>query len=162
MADTDATVKRILTTLQVGRGSQLMPVSAPVVMVPIEVASTLRGLVVVPPRRGGGGMFWDVGRLLSIPGLIVLLIATGVAAALIVGPARRRLRDLENATARLGSGDLSARASEQGGDEVARLAQAFNRMAAELAARGPDLWAARGAGKIYPADGFAALAIVGR
>ena len=104
-------------------------------MVPIEVGSALRGLVVVPPRRPVGGAFWDVGRLLSVPGLLVLLVATGIAAALIVGPARRRLRDLETATARLGSGDLSARASEQGGDEVARLARAFNRMAVELAAR---------------------------
>ena len=107
----------------------------PVVMVPIEVGSALRGLVVVPPRRPVGGAFWDVGRLLSLPGLLVLLVASGVAAALIVGPARRRLRDLETATTRLGSGDLSARASDRGGDEVARLARAFNRMAVELAAR---------------------------
>jgi signal transduction histidine kinase len=107
----------------------------PVVMVPVEVGAALRGLVVVPPRRRVGGMFWDVGQLLSVPGLLVLLIASGAAAALIVGPARRRLRDLEIATARLGSGDLSARASETGGDEVARLARAFNRMAVELAAR---------------------------
>jgi signal transduction histidine kinase len=107
----------------------------PIVMVPIEVGSSLRGLVVVPPRGRGRGAVWDVGRLLSVPGLLVLLIATGVAAALIVGPARRRLRDLETAAARLGSGDLSARASDVGGDEVARLARAFNRMAADLAAR---------------------------
>jgi transcriptional regulator with XRE-family HTH domain len=32
----------ILTTLQVGRGSQLMPVSAPVVMVPIETVKEMR------------------------------------------------------------------------------------------------------------------------
>jgi two-component system OmpR family sensor kinase len=107
----------------------------PVVMVPIKVDASLRGLVVVPPRRPFGGAFWDAGRLLSVPGLLLLLVATGIGAALIVGPARRRLSDLEAATARLGAGDLAARASEDGGDEVARLARAFNRMAVELAAR---------------------------
>jgi two-component system OmpR family sensor kinase len=107
----------------------------PVVMVPIKVGATVRGLVVVPPRRAFGGPFGDAGRLLSVPGLIVLLLATGIVAALIVAPARRRLSDLETATARLGAGDLSARASEDGGDEVARLARSFNRMAVELAAR---------------------------
>lgn len=107
----------------------------PIVMVPIELGSALRGLVVVPPRRPGGSAFWDAGRLLSVPGLLVLLIATGGAAVLIIRPARRRLSDLESATARLGAGDLSARASDTGGDEVARLARTFNRMAGDLAAR---------------------------
>jgi two-component system OmpR family sensor kinase len=107
----------------------------PIVMVPIEVGSALRGLVVVPPRWPGRGAMWDVGRPLSVPGLLLLLVATGGAAALIIRPARRRLSDLESVTARLGSGDLSARASDLGGDEVARLARAFNRMAEDLAAR---------------------------
>jgi signal transduction histidine kinase len=107
----------------------------PVVMVPIRVGAALRGMVVVPPRRPFGGAFWDAGRLLSVPGLLVLLVATGIVAALIVGPARRRLGDLEVAIARVGSGDLSARASEDGGDEVAHLARSFNRMTVELAAR---------------------------
>src|SRR5262249_24756746 len=53
----------------------------------------------------------------------------------IFAPARRRLRALEAATDRLGRGDLAARAPETGGDEVARVARAFNRMAAELTAR---------------------------
>ena len=54
---------------------------------------------------------------------------------IIFGPARRRLTALEAATVRLGAGDLSARAPESGGDEVARVAAAFNRMAQELAVR---------------------------
>jgi signal transduction histidine kinase len=72
---------------------------------------------------------------LSVPGTIVLVVATAVTAALIFAPARRRLQALEAATVRLGRGDLSARAPESGGDEIARVASAFNRMATELAAR---------------------------
>src|SRR5207247_2534905 len=63
------------------------------------------------------------------------ILATAVAAAFIFGPARRRLSALEEATDRLGSGDLTARAPETGGDEIAHVAGAFNRMASELAAR---------------------------
>jgi len=73
--------------------------------------------------------------MLSIPGTVVLILATAVAAAFIFGPARRRLSALEEATDRLGSGDLTARAPETGGDEIAHVAGAFNRMASELAAR---------------------------
>ena len=50
-------------------------------------------------------------------------------------PARRRLRALEHAGQRLGEGDLSARARQKGGDEIARVAAAFNRMAGELETR---------------------------
>src|SRR5204862_8292394 len=51
-----------------------------------------------------------------------------------VGPARRRLRALEPAARRLGSGDLVARAPDRGGDEIAAVARAFNAMANDLAA----------------------------
>jgi signal transduction histidine kinase len=50
-------------------------------------------------------------------------------------PARRRLRALEYAAQRLGGGDLCARAPHAGGDEIARVAAAFNRMAGELQTR---------------------------
>ena len=50
-------------------------------------------------------------------------------------PARRRLNALEHATGRLGHGDLTARADDGGGDEIARVAASFNAMAAELANR---------------------------
>jgi len=62
-----------------------------------------------------------------------------VAAALIFGPARRRLRAVEDAARRLGGGDLTARAPERGGDEVAAVAAAFNSMATDLAARADAL-----------------------
>jgi signal transduction histidine kinase len=54
---------------------------------------------------------------------------------MIFGPARRRLRALETAARRLGSGDLAARAPDRGGDEIAAVASAFNAMAVDLSAR---------------------------
>jgi signal transduction histidine kinase len=54
---------------------------------------------------------------------------------LVFSPARRRLQALESAAERLGEGDLTARAPERGADEIARVARAFNTMAAELSAR---------------------------
>jgi signal transduction histidine kinase len=108
----------------------------PTVTSPIQVAGELKGMVVmVPPVPQGGRVARDVGRLLSVPGTAVLILATAIAALVIFAPARRRLRALEQASERLGKGDLSVRAPEQGGDEIARVAAAFNRMAAELAAR---------------------------
>ena len=76
-----------------------------------------------------------MGRLLSLPGTIVLVIATLVAVVVIFAPARRRLSALEDAAERLGAGDLTARAPDGGGDEIARVSRAFNRMAEDLAAR---------------------------
>ena len=74
-------------------------------------------------------------RLLSLPGTAVLIVATLIAAPLVFGAARRRLAALERAAERLGAGDLTARAPEGGGDEIAHVAAAFNRMADELGAR---------------------------
>lgn len=65
----------------------------------------------------------------------VLLVGTGLIAFVVFGPARRRLSEVQTATERLGAGDLEARAPAHGGDEVAALAQSFNRMADELASR---------------------------
>src|SRR5262249_19571924 len=45
----------------------------------------------------------------------------------------------EDAARRLGGGDLSARAPDRGGDEVAAVASAFNAMAVDLAARADAL-----------------------
>jgi len=65
----------------------------------------------------------------------VLLVGTALIAFVVFGPTRRRLKEVQAATERLGSGDLTARAPEYGGDEVAALATSFNRMADELANR---------------------------
>src|SRR4029453_19122989 len=55
------------------------------------------------------------------------------------GPARRRLRDVERAARGFGAGDLTARAPERGGDEIAAVALAFNHMARGLSARADAL-----------------------
>src|SRR5262249_45998691 len=81
----------------------------------------------------------DVRGIRWWPGRIVLVTGTPLARGLILAPARRKLQILERATERLGRGDLSARAPEVGGDEIARVAHAFNRMAAELTARSEAL-----------------------
>lgn len=60
---------------------------------------------------------------------IALAIAVGslLARGVVV-----RLRELANATQRVGAGDLSIRVSETGNDEITSLARAFNRMLGEV------------------------------
>jgi signal transduction histidine kinase len=111
----------------------------PSVTAPIQVGGELRGMVILPPMPPGSPLVRDLTRMLSLPGTLVLVCATTVAAALLFAPARRKLRGLERATEQLGAGDLSARAPEIGGDEIARVAHAFNNMAAELRARSEAL-----------------------
>jgi signal transduction histidine kinase len=53
----------------------------------------------------------------------------------IFAPARNRLRGLERAAQRLGTGQLDTRAPATGRDEIARVAAAFNQMAADLEQR---------------------------
>jgi signal transduction histidine kinase len=108
--------------------------TGPVVSAPIQVGQALRGMVVLPPPPPRG-ILGDAGRLLSLPGTLVLLAATAIAAVVIFAPARRRLRALEEAAGRFGAGDLDARAPTRGRDEIARVAGAFNQMAGELKAR---------------------------
>ena len=107
----------------------------PTVTAPIQVNGELRSMVILPPMAPGSPVMRDLTRMLSLPGTIVLIVGTTIAAALIFAPARRKLEALERATERLGTGDLTARAPEIGGDEIARVARAFNRMAGELASR---------------------------
>ncbi|MGE3176189.1 MAG: ATP-binding protein [Vicinamibacterales bacterium] len=109
---------------------------------PIVVADRIVGVVIVPPQAP---FRFVLGRYLPTLGLVAvgsLLVGTAFTAFLVFGPARRRLRLLEDAARRLGSGDLSARAPAQGGDEVAAVASAFNAMAGDLAARAEALAAA--------------------
>jgi two-component system sensor histidine kinase BaeS len=67
--------------------------------------------------------------------MALLIGGTVVAALVIFRPAQARLRALEEAARRLGAGERSARAPEDGADEIADVARAFNRMADELASR---------------------------
>jgi two-component system OmpR family sensor kinase len=103
---------------------------------PVLAGDRLVGLVLVlvrPPR--GSNVPRLVGMLLSLPSTLLLTVAAGVVAMVIFYPARRRLAALEHAAYRLGEGDLSARAPQKGGDEIAGVAAAFNRMAGELETR---------------------------
>lgn len=101
----------------------------------IMVGGQLVGLVLVP---GQPPFTFLLGRyaptLVTVAG--VTLVVGGVLAALVVfGPARRRLKEVADAARRLGAGDLSARAPVSGKDEVTAVAAAFNTMADDLSAR---------------------------
>jgi two-component system, OmpR family, sensor kinase len=81
----------------------------------------------------------DHGPTLAIVGIVLLFAGTAGMAFFIFRPAQRRLQNLQRTAAAIGSGETSARAAEQGGDEVAALAQAFNQMASDLDARVREL-----------------------
>jgi two-component system, OmpR family, sensor kinase len=112
--------------------------AGPLVTAPIQARNQLVGLVVIPPPLLSG-VSRDLGLMMSVPGTIALILATAAGAAFIFAPARRRLRALELAAERLGRGDAAARAPDKGGDEIARVARAFNRMAHELSERSEAL-----------------------
>jgi signal transduction histidine kinase len=108
----------------------------PMASAPVLVEDRLVGLAMVlvrPPRPSS--IPHELGQLLSLPSTLLLIGATVVVAMLIFYPARRRLRALEHAALSIGEGDLGTRAPQVGGDEIARVAAAFNYMAAELETR---------------------------
>jgi signal transduction histidine kinase len=106
---------------------------------PIFAGGRLAGVVVVPPQAPFGFLLGRYGPMLALVAIAVLVLGTIVTSAMIFGPARSRLRALEGAARALGSGDLSARAPDRGGDEIAAVASAFNAMADDLAARAEAL-----------------------
>ncbi|HEV3141652.1 MAG TPA: HAMP domain-containing sensor histidine kinase [Vicinamibacterales bacterium] len=101
---------------------------------PILVAGHLAGVVVVPPQAPFGFLLSRFAPTLGLVAGAVLIVGTVLTSLMIFGPARRRLRAVEHAARQFGSGDLSARAPEKGGDEIAAVAHAFNTMADDLAA----------------------------
>jgi len=120
---------------------------------PIMVAGMPVGRVAVLP---GGPAFRQVLRQL---GPQMALVAGGVLgfgtlmiALVVFGPTRRRLKQVQDATERLGAGDVAARAPEDGGDEVAAVARSFNRMADELTNRAMALEASDKARRQLLAD----------
>ncbi len=102
------------------------------VLVEDEFAALVLVLLLPSPVAG---IPRELARFLSLPSTVVLILTTVVVALVVFNPARRRLAALEHAAHRLGEGDLGARAPQAGGDEIARVAAAFNRMASELEAR---------------------------
>ncbi|MGE0042899.1 MAG: sensor histidine kinase [Vicinamibacterales bacterium] len=111
----------------------------PAAFAPVRSGGRTVAAVIVLPQRGPRRIVTDFGPLLSA-GLVLLLVGGTLVAALVVfRPAHARLRALEAAAREVGRGNLEARANEEGRDEVADVARAFNRMAAELASRQAEL-----------------------
>jgi signal transduction histidine kinase len=112
------------------------------------------GRALAPPERVGwqrfaGGAFWATrladGRWLAVrhphqrrgPGfglsaLALILIAIAVGAYPVVRRLTQRLERLQRGVEALGAGELTARVKVEGRDEVARLAESFNRAAARI------------------------------
>jgi signal transduction histidine kinase len=109
-------------------------------LAPIIVGNAVVGEVVVLPGRPPLlRIARELGPTMGLVGGGVLAVGVALIAFVVFGPVRRRLKHVQDATERLGQGDLQARAPEQGGDEVAAVASSFNRMAEELAARAKAL-----------------------
>jgi signal transduction histidine kinase len=106
---------------------------------PIVLKGRLVGVVVVPAQPPFRFLLSRYAPLLALVAAGVLILGAVLTSVLIFGPARRRLREVETAAGRLGAGDLTARAPERGGDEIAAVARAFNAMAAGLSARADAL-----------------------
>ena len=106
---------------------------------PVLVAGQRVGIVAVPPFGPLPGLIREYGPLLAGVALGLLIVGTGLAAAIVFRPAHRRLEALEDAARRFGEGDQTARAPEDGGDEIVAVAKAFNQMADGLNARARDL-----------------------
>lgn len=136
-----------------GDGDNRPPVRRRAEYARVFVGGTLMGTVAVvtgaPPLAL---VARELGPTLGVVGGSILAVGTGLIALLVFGPARRRLRLVQDATVRLGGGDLNARVPEQGGDEVAAVASSFNRMADELGARARALEASDKARRQLLAD----------
>lgn len=123
------------------------PSSAPIVVDGVQV-----GIVAVPPSPPAWVSFQRFGPTMALAGGALLVIGVAAAALLIFRPTHKRLRSLEAAAVGLGQGRTDVRANDAGGDEVAELARAFNRMADDLQARAHALAEAERARRQLLAD----------
>ncbi|MGE3955752.1 MAG: sensor histidine kinase [Vicinamibacterales bacterium] len=119
---------------------------------PIVANNQIVGMVVVPPQPPFSFLLTRYAPTLVTVAALTLVVGGALAAFVIFGPARRRLKGVEDAARRLGRGDLSARAPVSGSDEVAAVAAAFNVMADDLSARTEALVAADQARRQLLAD----------
>lgn len=110
------------------------------------------GTVAVQPGGPSARVLREIVPTMLLMVGILMLGGTGLAALLIFGPVNRRLKGLEEAAGRLGAGDLAARAPVGGGDEITAVANAFNRMADDLAMRAAQLQASDRARRLLFAD----------
>ncbi len=114
--------------------------------IPVGTVAVLLG------RPPFGMVVREFAPTMALVGGSVLVVGSGLIALFVFGPARRRLKQLQKATIRFGAGDLSARAPDSGGDEVASLARSFNKMGDELAERARALEASDKARRQLLAD----------
>lgn len=119
---------------------------------PIFAAGEPVGRVAVLARFPRERFWRELGPLMLTAAIAALGAGMALVAVTVFGPARRRLRAVQHAAERLGTGDTSARAPEQGGDEVTAVAQSFNRMADELERRAAALEASDRARRQLLAD----------
>ena len=106
---------------------------------PIVVDNQVVGVVAVLARAPFLFLLGRYAPTLATVAAASLVLGGALAALIVFGPARKRLRHVEEAARRLGAGDLSARVPARGGDEVAAVASAFNAMADELSTRAEAL-----------------------
>ncbi|HEX4346055.1 MAG TPA: HAMP domain-containing sensor histidine kinase [Vicinamibacterales bacterium] len=106
---------------------------------PIVVNNQVVGVVAVLPRAPFWFLLSRYAPTLGAVASASLVLGGALAAFIVFGPARKRLRAVEDTARRLGAGDLSARVPTRGGDEVAAVATAFNAMADELSTRAAAL-----------------------
>jgi signal transduction histidine kinase len=132
-----------------GRGRPGFPDNRPI---PVIVNGGVAGVVVVMPRAPFPFLLGRYAPTLAVVAISALVVGAALAAAIIFGPARKRLRAVEDAARRLGAGDLAARAPAHGRDEVAAVAAAFNSMADDLAKRAEALTASDQARRQLLAD----------
>lgn len=123
------------------------------VFAPIVVGDAQVGIVAVPSNPPPiSVLLQELGPTLTWSGLALLGVGAVVTALVIFRPAQKRLQSLEQAARALGEGRTDVRANERGGDEVAALARAFNRMAEDLNTRAEALAASDGARRQLLAD----------
>lgn len=101
-----------------------------------EPVGTVAVLLGRPPM---GMVVRELAPTMALVGGSVLIVGSALIALFVFGPARSRLKQLQEATVRFGAGDMTARAPDRGGDEVAALARSFNQMGDELANRAKAL-----------------------
>lgn len=102
----------------------------------INVNGAVAGIVAVPVEPPPLSMtLRDLGPTLAVVALGLLMAGTTIAALAIFRPARRRLRELQDAARAIGAGEVGVRAPVSGGDEVSLLAHSFNEMASQLEQR---------------------------
>ena len=114
--------------------------------VPVGTVAVLLGR---PPM---GMIVREMAPTMALVGGSILIVGSTLITLFVFGPARRRLKQLQAATVRFGAGDMTARAPDRGGDEVAALARSFNQMGDELASRADALEASDTARRQLLAD----------